>query len=98
VINNCLSSAAVKAVFGDEDFERILSTGNEEAIACMISNMDEYIGLSDVDESLETVLALNNDFLTLQVAQIYSAPKKILKKLAKHSDPDIANTAKENLE
>ena len=98
VLNNLLRSDSVKEVFNDDDFKYILSTNNEEAIENVISYLDDYVSLSDADECLNEILALNSDYLTLQVANNYNTPKKILKKLLKHNDPDIVAAAKSSLE
>lgn len=98
VLNNILRSDAVKEVFDDDDFEYILSTNNEEVIENLISYLDDYSALSDTDNCIDEILNLNNDYLTLQIANNYNTPKKVLKKLLKHNDPDIVAAAKSSLE
>jgi len=98
VINNILRSDPTKKIFNDDDFKRILESSNEEAIENIINNIDDFSSLNDVDECLDKIIALNNDYLTLQIANGYHTPKKILKKLVKHNDPDISREAKSNLE
>ncbi|MDF1878403.1 hypothetical protein JHD46_01975 [Sulfurimonas sp. SAG-AH-194-C20] len=98
VINNLLRSDPVKEIFNDEDFSNILNSANEEAIENVISNLDDYSSLSDAEDCLAQIIALENNYLTLQVANNYDTPKKILKKLVKHNDPDIAAAAKNSLD
>lgn len=98
VVNNILSSEAAKEIFNDDNFKNILASNNEEAIENVISNMDEYDELSSTDACYNEILALDNNYLSLQIANNYHSPKKILKKLLKHNDPDIVAAAKSSLE
>ena len=97
VLENILRSESVKEFFNDQHFEKILETKNEELISTLIDNLDEYQEV-DIDKCLDEILALNDDYLTRKIADNYSTPKKILKKLLKHNDPDIVEAAKSSLE
>jgi len=98
VLSNIVRSAAVKEIFSDEDFDYVVSRDNEELISDMLGSLDEYENLSDYSAALEKIIALENEKLTLIIAESYNTPKKILKKLLKHNDPDIVNAAKSSLE
>jgi hypothetical protein len=93
-----LKNKSTKEILTEDDFKRILETKNEELIQEIINNIDDYSLISDADQCLASIIALDNDYLTLKIADSYSTPKKILKKLIKHSDPDIILAAKNSLE
>jgi hypothetical protein len=47
---------------------------------------------------LKKIIELEDDGLTLEIADGYGMPKRILKELQEHSDPDISEKAKASLE
>jgi hypothetical protein len=98
VLMNILRNQVTKELFTDDDFEYFLSFNNEELISDMIGYLDDYENLSDLNSCYAKIIDLENNYLTLQIANNYNTPKKILKKLLKHNDPDIVIAAKNSLD
>jgi hypothetical protein len=82
-------SDSTKKYFDEEDFEYILSTNSEIVIENVIGNLNDFECIENVDACYNKILDLENNYLTLKIAENYSSPNRILKKLCKHEDIDI---------
>jgi hypothetical protein len=89
VLENIVRSDSTKKYFDEEDFEYILSTNSEIVIENVIGNLNDFECIENVDACYNKILDLENNYLTLKIAENYSSPNRILKKLCKHEDIDI---------
>jgi hypothetical protein len=96
VLRNLVRSSAFKEQASHEMLEKLINLDIE--IAQSIAGDVESFQEADVTK-LANLLAVHEDpSVVASLANNYSAPKKILKKLLTHPDPYVANAAKARLE
>jgi len=97
VLANIVRSDCAKEYISDKDIDYIMSVESEEVIENIISYIDGYENINQT-ETIDKIMKLENDYLMLKLANSWDTPKKTLKKLAKHKDPDISKSAKKTLD
>lgn len=95
VLTRMIRNDATRVVMNKSIFESILSIASETMIEDIISYMERYENLSL--ETIMTSLIHRSPSIALAIAEGYSTPKKILKNLLKHEDPDVVIAAKNSL-
>jgi hypothetical protein len=97
ILEDIVGNSVAHSIADDEDIYRIIENGSQSTIISLISYLDDFDDIS-TNKIYAKLLEMDNLDITYQIAGAYNAPKSILKKLAKHSDPDIAKAAKDSLE
>lgn len=97
VLERIVSNEAAKSVVTSERLEEILGFAGTDVATNIISSIDEYAEV-EADNLGDLIMAQDNPTLALNLAENWSVPKKILKKLAKSKDIDIKTAAKNTLD
>ena len=97
VLERIINNNVAKELIDDDILNNIMENANEELLKEIASNFDSFENIS-ADKIANKLIELENPYVTLSIAENYSSPKKILKSLLKHSDPDIVRAAKSSLE
>lgn len=97
VLERMVRNDVAKGIINDEILDSIIQRANEEVLKEIANNFDGYSNVS-IEKTAKKLVELNNLTITLAVAENYSTPKKALKALLKHSDPDIARAAQRSLD
>lgn len=97
VLENIVSNKVVQSVATNEDIEHIITYASQSTLKGFVSYIAHFENI-DTGEIYAKLLAQNNPDITLSIAESYDTPKRILKKLAKDSDVDIAKAAKNCLD
>ena len=97
VLERIVSNDAAKPIATSERLEEILGFAGTDVGMNIINNIDEYEEVNS-DDLADLIMAQDNPTLTLTLAENWSAPRKILKKLAKSEDIDIKTAAKNTLD
>jgi len=97
VLERIVSNDAAKQIVTRERLEEILRSAGTEVAVNIIGSLDDYEEV-DADDLADLIMAQDSPSLTLVLADTWSSPKKILKKLAKSKDIDIKTAAKNRLD
>ncbi|MBF0547525.1 MAG: hypothetical protein HQM08_24000 [Candidatus Riflebacteria bacterium] len=95
VLRELIRSQAARKHLKEEQFIKILEKDGE--VASRIASTLELFENVDTQKIAELILNNDDPSIRQQLASNYSAPKKILIKLTKDSDPDVANSAKQTI-
>lgn len=96
VLEEIIRNDIAKSIITDELIDNIISIENEDLLVQIANNYEGFENL-DIEDVAKKLISLDNPTVTYAVADNYSTPKKVLKNLLKHSDPDISNAAKKSL-
>ena len=97
VLECIVSNDAAKSVVTIEQLEEILGFAGTDVVKNIINYIEDYEEVN-INDLADLIMAQDNPTLNLSMAENYSAPKKILKKLAKSKDADIKAAAKNSLD
>ncbi len=97
VLDRILANSAVQSIVTTKQLVNFIDMGNTSIIKTIIQNISSYEDI-DIDAVVTKILDMNNRKLELDLAEGWNVPKKILKKLLKSDDLDIAYAAKKSLE
>ena len=97
VLDRILNNNVAQSIVSTEQLINFIDIGNNDLIKTIIQNLSSYEDI-DIDAVVDKILDLNNPKLELALAEGWNVPKKILKRLIKSDDPDIAYAAKKSLE
>lgn len=97
VLSRIVTSECAKEYITDKDIDHIIATNSEDAIENIISYMDDYENINQV-QTIEKIMKLENEYLLLKLADNWNTPKSVLKKLKDHKDPDVSKAARKSLD
>ncbi len=97
VLECIIRNDVAKEIIDDDILNNIIENANEEVLKEIANNFDSIENIN-ADKTAKKLIELENPSVTIAIAENYSSPKKILKSLLKHSDPDIVRAAKSSLE
>lgn len=96
VLTRMIRNDVTGAVMNESIFESILSISSEEMIEDIIGSIGRYEDLS-LETIMTSLIHIGSASIDLAIARESSTPKKILKNLLKHEDPDVVMAAKKSL-
>jgi hypothetical protein len=96
VLRNLVRTESFKENASAADIERLIHLDVEIA-QNIAGDLDSY-QRADSNKLCSIILKMEDPSILASLAGNYSAPKKILKELVKHSDPHVASEAKKRLE
>lgn len=98
VLDRIVSNEIAKTIVRLDQVRDILDRSGIDTAKSIINNMAEYENI-EVTEIANIILDMNVPSLDLEMAESWSTPKAILKKLSEKSDdPDIRHAAQKTLE
>jgi len=97
VLENIINNEIAQSIATDEDIEHIMTYGSQYTVKIFVSTIESFENIDSM-AIYTKLLEENNADIILSLAENYNTPKKILKKLAKNNDKDIAQAAKSSLE
>lgn len=97
VLDRILNNSKAESIVSGKQLKKFIALGDTDILKTIIQNISSYENIN-IDEVVDDILELRDPGLTLALASGWNIPKRILKKLAKFEDADIAYTAKKSLE
>ena len=97
VLNRILNNSTAEGIVTTEQLISFVNNGNTDIVKTIIQNLLNYENV-DIDKVVDEILDMNNPSLALTLAEGWSVPKRILKRLVESDDPDISYAAKKSLE
>lgn len=97
VVNRILNHDKAGSIISGKHLKKLISSGDTDIVKTIIQNISNYENIN-IDEVVDDILELNDPGLTLALVSEWNIPKRILKKLSKFEDVDIAYAAKKSLE
>jgi hypothetical protein len=92
VLTAAVTSSKAKKELATDELISLINYGHKDLIENICGSIGDYEN-SDPVVVAEHIMSLQNKLYLLYLADSYTAPKQILKKLSKHEDPDIKASA-----
>jgi hypothetical protein len=96
VLERILRNDIAKNIADMGVLQRIIDQNSEDVLKALADSIESFENIS-ADVLANALLSKNNPSVDYSIASNYSTPKKILKQLLKHSDPDVVMAAKNSL-
>jgi hypothetical protein len=96
VLRNLVRTDAFKKYATLDEIEKLIHMDSE--IASSIADNHESYEHADSAKLVTILMSIEDPYISYSLARNYNTPKKILKELLKHSDPNVVQAAKSQLE
>jgi hypothetical protein len=92
VLTAAVTNSKARKELTTDELISLINYGHKDLIENICGSIGDYEN-SDPVVVAEHIMSLQNKLYLLYLADSYTAPKQILKKLSKHEDPDIKASA-----
>lgn len=95
VLRRIISNEVFRRIATEDSILQLVAKDNE--IATTVGGNFESFKNADTQKIIDQLLLSSDPSILLSLAENYSTPRKVLKSLASHHDPSIADQAKKSL-